>query len=312
MADYRVALCEQNSNRFLVYGRTETAWNNTTADWVFDPGNSRTPWNNPFEIRFRKVGSATYAFMTAGQPGNGRAGAVKVMGNGSRLGYRHLCWQASIPTYPHSIEHIPGRNVVVVACSHGRGQKVGEIRVYGPSGSGWGATPVQIINGAALGKLVEPHGVLWDDQANVLRVIGGPVLRTYEVRGRGRAARLRKVGADIDLRRDDDGAVRAGKHYGHDVQPDYSDAGRLVITDSNGVYAVDRRTRRKTDLRVGGEFALVKSFVIHPSGQWMWTRDVTASDSVYGGEVVRFSTGGDRRKSLAQIYKARIVTTRFH
>ncbi|MEV3854836.1 hypothetical protein AB0J38_10965 [Streptomyces sp. NPDC050095] len=314
--NYPVAICDQHTNRYLVHDRTAN-WDTASPKWVFDPGNGRTPWDNPFEIRFRATQRyGTLALMTAGNPGSGAAGIVRVTGNGSRLGHGDLLWKdESIRTFPHSIERIPGNGSVVVACTHGAGADTGEIRVYAPSSSDVRTLKLvqRIYKTADLGKLVQPHGVLWDDQLNLLWVIGGTALRTYQVTGSGRGTRLKKVGKEVDLKRGPDGRVWAGKHFGHDVQPDYSRPGSLVITDSNGVYRVDRNTRQKDNVHTASNrYALVKSFVVHPSGQEMWTRDTNGDALPWGAPTVFFSSGGDRTKKRTQIYKARIVTTRFH
>ncbi|WFB06894.1 hypothetical protein LRS74_07420 [Streptomyces sp. LX-29] len=303
--DFPVAICEQHSNRFLVHDRTER-WNDATVNWVFDPGKGRTGWDNPFEIRFRDTRRyGTLVLMTAGKPKNGRAGIVRFGRWGSRLGHGDLLWEAPVSSYPHSIERVPDKLAVVVAGSRGA------LHVFGPKSSDVSTLrEVQTLHARDLGALKEPHGVLWDDQLKLLWVIGGPILRSYEVVGGLRSCRLRKVGRDIDLRR----GVPEGKHHGHDLQPDYTNPRRLLITDTNGVYWVDRRTREKGTVWYRQPASkLVKSYVIHASGQAMWTRDSSGTkDDRFGDDTVYFSSGGHRRQSEAQIYKARIVTTRFH
>ncbi|MEV8306557.1 DUF6528 family protein [Streptomyces flavidovirens] len=286
-ADYRVALTDQKTNRFLVFERNQS-WTDANLKWSFDPGGA-SGWNDPFEIRFRETRRyGMIALMTAGVPGNGRAGIVRVTGNGSRLTRADLLWEASVASYPHSVERVPHAGAVVVAGTRDR------LHVYGVNSSSPGSLKlVQTIT-----NMPKPHAVLWDDENKLLWVTGGKVIRTYKVDGTMRNVRLRKAGADIAI-----------SGNGHDIQPDYANPGKLTVTDSHHVYSVDKRTRRATSFS-GADY--VKSYVRHPSGEAMWTLDPTPGDAPYGGPTVYFSGGATKKRAGAQIYKARIVTTRFH
>ncbi|WP_274563435.1 DUF6528 family protein [Streptomyces spiramyceticus] len=285
-ANYRVALTDQKTNRFLVFERNQS-WTDANLKWSFDPGGA-SGWNDPFEIRFRQTQRyGTIALMTAGVPGNGRAGIVRVTGNGSRLTRSDLLWETSVSSYPHSVERVPGAGAVVVAGTRDR------LHVYGVSSSNVGTLKlVQTIT-----DMPKPHAVLWDDENKLLWVTGGKVIRTYRVSGSMRDVRLRKSGADIAI-----------SGNGHDIQPDYANPGKLTVTDSHHVYAVDKRARTATSFS-GADY--VKSYVRHPSGEAMWTLDPTPADAPYGGPTVHFSGGATKTRAGAQIYKARIVTTRF-
>lgn len=284
--NYPIALTNQKTNVFEVFDRTGD-WSGA-SNWSFSPGTTNG-WDDPFEIRFRETTRyGTIALMTAGVPGNGRAGIVQVTGKPNRLDRGDLIWEASISSYPHCIERIPNVAAVVVAGTRDR------IHVFGGANSDHATLrEVQTIT-----DMPKPHAVLWDDENSLLWVTGGTVIRTYKVTGANSTARLVKYGTDITF---------AGN--GHDLQPDYANPGKLTVTDSGRCYSLDKATRKLT---IFSEENYVKSYVRHPSGEAMWTLDPTPSDAPWGGPTVYFSQGRTMTRPGAEIYKSRIVTTRFH
>lgn len=284
-SDYKVAITEQKRGQVLLFDRT-AQFTDANVRWSFSTGNARG-WTHPFEIRFRDTQRyGAIALMTLGKPGEGRAGIVNVTGK-NHLTRADLMWSARITSYPHSIERVPHAGTVVVAGSRDR------LHVFAPSSS----DPASLKEVQTL-TFTKAHAVLWDEQNGLLWVTGGTLIRTYRVNGRLRAARLQKHGPDITI---------AGN--GHDIQPDYARPGTLLVTDSHRVYSVDKATRAVT---VVAKMPYVKSYVRHAGGQAMWTADPDINDSVWGGSTVHFSAGGNRTRPGAQIYKARIHTTRFH
>ncbi|BBC97670.1 hypothetical protein [Streptomyces griseofuscus] len=284
-ATYKVAITEQHTGRILLFDRN-AQWTDANVRWSFSTGNA-TGWDHPFEIRFRDTQRyGMIALMTFGKPGEGRAAIVNVSSK-AHLTRADVLWSARITTYPHCIERVPGTGTVVVAGSRDR------LHVFGPSSS----DPATLKEVQTL-AFTKAHAVLWDDQNGLLWVTGGTVIRSYHVTGTMRDARLVKQGADIAI---------AGN--GHDIQPDYSRPGTLLVSDSHHVYSLDKKTRKVTTLV---KMAYPKSYVRHANGQSMWTTDTNEDDSAWGGPTVHFSAGGDRTRAGAQIYKARLYTTQFH
>lgn len=283
--NYKVAITEQRTGQILVFDRA-APWTDAHVHWSFSTANA-PGWEHPFEIRFRDTRRyGAVALMTFGGPGEGRAAIVDMTGL-AHLTRADLVWSARITGYPHCIERVPGAGTVVVAGSRDR------LHVFGPSSSDLATLEeVQTL------EFTKAHAVLWDDQNGLLWVTGGSVVRTYRVDGTMRAARLVKHGPDITI---------AGT--GHDIQPDYGRPGTLLVADSHHVYSVDKATRRLT---TRASLPHPKSYVRHGGGQTMWTADPDEEDSVWGGPTVHFSEGGDRTRTGAQIYKARLYTTRFH
>ncbi|TWV55693.1 hypothetical protein FRZ03_06940 [Streptomyces misionensis] len=282
---YKVAITEQHTGRILLFDRTDQ-WTDANVRWSFSTGNA-PGWDHPFEIRFRDTQRyGMIALMTFGRPGEGRAAIVDVTGK-AHLTRADALWSARITSYPHCVERVPGTGTVVVAGSRDR------LHVFGPSSS----DPATLKEVQTL-EFTKAHAVLWDDQNGLLWVTGGTVVRSYRVTGTMRAARLVKQGPDITI---------AGN--GHDLQPDYGRPGTLLVADSHHIYSLDKKTRALTTLL---SLPYPKSYVRHEGGQSMWTTDSDEDDSVWGGPTVHFSAGGDRTRAGAQIYKARLYTTRFH
>ncbi|BAU88315.1 hypothetical protein SLA_7450 [Streptomyces laurentii] len=284
-ATYKVAITEQRTGRILLFDRT-AQWTDANVQWSFSTGNA-PGWDHPFEIRFRDTQRyGTIALMTFGSPGEGRAAIVNVTSK-AHLTRADVMWSARITSYPHSVERVPGTGTVVVAGARDR------LHVFGPSSS----DPATLKEVQTL-DFTKAHAVLWDDQNGLLWVTGGTVVRSYRVTGTMRAARLVKQGTDITI---------AGN--GHDLQPDYSRPGTLLVSDSHHVYSLDKKTRALSTLV---KLSYPKSYVRHANGQSMWTTDPDMEDSLWGGPTVYFSAGGDRTRAGAQIYKARLYTAQFH
>ncbi|GAA2734934.1 DUF6528 family protein [Streptomyces nogalater] len=284
-ATYKVAITEQRTGRILLFDRT-AQWTDANVRWSFSTGNA-PGWDHPFEIRFRDTRRyGMIALMTFGRPGEGRAAIVNVTSK-AHLTRADLLWSARITSYPHCIERVPDAGTVVVAGSRDR------LHVFGPSSS----DPATLKEVQTL-EFTKAHAVLWDDQNKLLWVTGGTVVRSYRVAGSMRDSRLVKHGPDIKI---------AGN--GHDLQPDYSRPGTLLVADSRHVYSLNKTTRALTTVAA---LPHPKSYVRHANGQAMWTTDPNAEDSVWGGPTVHFSAGGDRTRPGAQIYKARLYTTQFH
>ncbi|MBZ4324312.1 hypothetical protein JNW98_33950, partial [Streptomyces sp. SCA2-4] len=97
---------------------------------------------------------------------------------------------------------------------------------------------------------------------------------------------------------------------GHDLQPDYTDKHRLLLTDTSHVYALDKRTLKPTPLPGPlGTTRHVKSIARHHSGEYVWAGVPKGSDSHFGGPAIHFHPPADSRGcgKGAVTYKARIA-----
>jgi hypothetical protein len=104
-----------------------------------------------------------------------------------------------------------------------------------------------------------------------------------------------------------------GHKMGHDLQPDYANKGRLLLTDSEGIYGYDVNADK---LVIGKDEELwgknrVKSIARHPSGEFVWV--VGSKDTGEMGTHVSFGTKlgaatDEQGWKDARFYKARIFS----
>ncbi|MFJ9815613.1 hypothetical protein ACIRU3_10115 [Streptomyces sp. NPDC101151] len=140
------------------------------------------------------------------------------------------------------------------------------------------------------------HGLLRDPQLERMWAAGGSVLTAYRIVTTANSAKLVE-----------DTARRLTTfHHPHDLQPDFRNPDRLLVTDTNVVHAVDKSTMKPATLHTR---KLVKSYVHHASGEQMWTAAVPHGNA-FGTKYVHFNVSGvARAREGAVIYKARPATT---
>ncbi|MET8563150.1 hypothetical protein ABZV75_22100 [Streptomyces flaveolus] len=207
-------------------------------------------------------------------------------------------WSASVPHYPHAIERAPGTGVAVVAGGGkdpgGGNARGGSPHVFRPTGSPSGS----LVRAGAPIPFHQAHGLLWDPRLERMRAAGGSVLTAYRI-----------VTTASSAPPVEDTARRlTGFHHPHDLQPGHQHPGRLPVTDTNGVYAVDTPTMRRTTPHPRG---LVKPYVRHASGEQMRTGAV-AGGNASGTKYVHFNVSGvDRARPGTIVHKARLDTTAF-
>ena len=89
-------------------------------------------------------------------------------------------WEATASGLgPHSIEYLPDGNVAVV-CSGNSDTQKGCVRIYS----------TQEYGNYSSYKLVSAHGVLWDDESQLLWVLGSTELRAYRISGTLKSPKL--------------------------------------------------------------------------------------------------------------------------
>ncbi|MEV5385221.1 hypothetical protein [Streptomyces sp. NPDC052721] len=284
---FDVLIGDVNSGRILLFDRNKP-FTDAHVKWQLNPAGP----GHPMEHRFRDTrGDGEVLLAVTGTPDSGTASIY-------RRRDKKLLWSANVPDYPHAIERAPGTGVVVVAGrSKGPGggnAKGGSLHVFRPTGSHSGS----LVRAGAPIPFHQAHGLLWDPRLERMWAAGGSVLTAYRIVTTASSARL----VEDTARR------LTGFHHPHDLQPDHQHPGRLLVTDTNGVYAVDTSTMRRTTLHTR---KLVKSYVRHSSGEQMWTGAVAAGNA-FGTKYVHFNVSGvDRARPGAIIYKARLDTTAY-
>ncbi|MGW3493836.1 DUF6528 family protein [Streptomyces sp. NPDC001020] len=292
-ASYRVLVTRVDgaNNRVMEFDRSAPSFTSPYVKWELRPG-----WGDVLEARYRHISTdGDLVLVAAGDsPSKGRVGIYRKQD-------KKLLWSHAVTNYPHSIERVPGCGAVIVAGAGtarpaaDKPRPNGSLHLYGPKDK----------HIASLGyirsyALQEAHGVLWDPLYKLLWAIGRTEVRRYQVNGTYRGISLKQVATAIRI---------AGN--GHDLQPDYTDKHRLLLTDTNHVYALDKRTLKVTPVdKVLGNYRHVKSIVRHSSGEYVWAGVPTGSNSSFGGPDVHFyPSGGNRNCGTGAVtYKARIAT----
>ncbi|ADD42732.1 DUF6528 family protein [Stackebrandtia nassauensis] len=271
--NYQVAMTEQRTNRILVFNKDD-AWNESTIKWKW--GSTSRGWSNLSDVRFRDTKHFGRVVLAAAS--GGYAGIITSAGK--------VLWTGEPGGNPHAIERIPNIAAIVTASSGGYLNVYGPTKITDPST----LAKVQTVN------LPGAHGVLWDPSLNVLWAIGDYVVRAYQVTGSYRETRLKDTGKSV--------ALPGG---GHDLQPDYTNPGKLVVTDTKAAYEVDTAALTAKVLRAETR---IKAFVRHRSGEYLWVRAENVEPRPWSSPTVHFDSG-DKTLADAQFYKARIVEAAF-
>jgi hypothetical protein len=283
-ANYYVATTEQTKNKILVFPKNK-AFSDANVHWSFSPGGGA--WANLSDVKVRETAAQGWiALMVAS---GGKAGIVNI-GSEKHTEQNDLAWQATPGGNPHAIERVPGNGSVIVASSDGK------LTLYAPSSVGnlGSLAKVQTVNYPGA------HGVLWDPTYELLWVVGKNRFSHYAVMGSRRNTRL-KYGKHFSL---------GSGNLGHDLQPDYTNKQKMLMTATKGVYELltDGGTFRSR--KISSE-TRVKSYVKHSSGEVVSIRGDGTDPRDWANKTVRFSASPDRTRSGAQFYQARIWTPAF-
>lgn len=279
---FAVAITDQKSNRVVVMHRDSWTEGTRVRSWTAGGGG----WFNLSDVKFRRAEGFGRVAVVAGSGGNVGVYDVKPTKD---QGVADLLWAATPGGNPHAAERIPGSGCIVSASS----EDGGYLTLFAPK---------DVRRPETLAKVQTlsfpcSHGVLWDPTRQVLWALGYDELRSYTIAGTGRAARLTRTTRTLTF----DG-------IGHDLQPDYADRSKLLITTSAGGYEVDVATLTTRTLMTG---AGLKSLSRHVSGEYLWTKSDITRGRTWTTPTVRF-TSGTRSRSGDEIYKARIFTEAYN
>ena len=280
---YLVALTNQRESMLEVYDISKGTLDASSLVWSY-----KLPYYNIAGTKFRH--SEIYGDV-----------ALAVCGSyyGCMISYPEgkLLWYTnSAANNPHSIELLPN-GVIAIASSTGN-----EVRFF--------TTASQAP--AARISLGEAHGVLWDDQNQVLWALGLLTLRAYRVT-------LNPSGS-VTVTEDTALRATAPSEAGHDLAPVYGDTNALWVTTATHVYQFNKTTKTFSTVYSGSKFldrANIKgvgnfadgSFVfIYPDGKFKsWT-----SKSIF---LIRNQDGKLIKETLTSetgdFYKVRVWDTRY-
>ncbi|WP_026923473.1 DUF6528 family protein [Glycomyces arizonensis] len=281
-ANFRVIVTEQTKNKIMVFDKNKS-FSDANVYKTFSPGTGG--WYNLSDARIRNT--AQFGAIGLAAASGGKVGIWNITTE-LHQELNDVLWSASPGGNPHALERIPNIGAFVAASSDGY------LTVYGPTAISRPETLAKVQTVSLSGA----HGVLWDPQNELLWACGRKIVKAYSVTGTYRNVRLKATSRSVAL-----------SGLGHDLQPDYSDSGRILVTDTYGVYAINKSTLAKTRLH---ENTRIKSYFMMSTGEYVWVRGDNAGSRDWGSPTVRFSQSPDRTRSGAEFYKARYYATRYN
>ncbi|MFG3342584.1 DUF6528 family protein [Glycomyces sp. NPDC048151] len=274
-ANFKVMVTEQVSNKVYVFDKN-SAFSNANAYKTWSPGTGG--WSNLSDCRIRDT--STFGAIGLAAASGGRVGIWNITDEKDQE-LNDVLWSASPGGNPHALERIPDIGAFVAASSDGF------LTVYGPTAVSKPSTLAQVqrVN------LAGAHGVVWDPNNKLLWACGNKVVQAYTVSGTYRNVRIKASSKKVAL-----------SGLGHDLQPDYSNSDRLIVSDSYGVYSFSKSTLAKTTLHTTTR---IKAYVKMKTGEYFYVRGDNAGSRDWGSPTVVFSQSADRTRSGAEFYKAR-------
>lgn len=279
--DYLVALTNQGNSHLEVYDISDGKLDDSSLVWSY-----KLPYYNIAGTKFRH--SEQHGDVALAVCGNGY---------GCMISYPEgkLLWRTeAAANNPHSIELMPN-GVIAIASSTG-----GEVRFF--------TTDKNLSRTASASvKLEDAHGVLWDDEKQVLWAVGRTVLTAYRVTledGKVTVTEGTPLRATIP------------SDHAHDLAPVYGNKNELWITTGSHVYRFDKTKKTFSTAYAGhesldrgaikgvGNFEDGSLVYIFPDGAF---KSWTSQSAIFlrGGEKLTLSSAS------GHFYKIRVWDTRY-
>lgn len=283
---YLVALTNQGESLLEVYDVSGGRLDDSSRVWSY-----QTPYYNIAGTKLRH--SETHGDV-----------ALIVCGSsyGCMVSYpegKMLWYTQSAANNPHSIELMPN-GVIAIASSTGA-----EVRFFTTT-ENFSKAP------AARAALADAHGVLWDEQNQVLWAVGRTVLTAYQV--------TLNTDGTVTVTEDTSRRATIPSDHAHDLAPVYGDTNALWITTGSHVYRFDKTTKAFSTDYVGHEYldrANVKGVgnfedgslvFLYPDGQFKsWTTKSIVLMRNQDGKMAKEELASE----TGHFYKARIWDNRY-
>ena len=283
---YLVALTNQGEQHLQVYDISTGKLDAGTLVWSY-----KMPYYNIAGAKLRH--SETYGDVALSVCGSGYGCMISYPAG-------ELLWSTNMAANnPHSIELMPN-GVIAIASSTGA-----EIRFF--------TTTEKVAKKiAARVTLEDAHGVLWDDENQILWAIGRTVLTAYEV--------VLNADGSVTVTEDTSRRATIPSDHAHDLAPVYGNADALWITTGSHVYQFNKKSKTfstdyaghetldRSGIKGVGNFDDGSMIYIYPDGAFQsWTsRSMGLLRNVGGSianEVLTSETG--------HFYKVRVWDARY-
>ena len=283
---YLVALTNQGESLLEVYDISNGKLDKSTRVWSY-----QTPFYNIAGTKLRH--SETHGDVALIVCGSGYGCMVSYPAG-------ELLWSTNMAANnPHSIELMPN-GVIAIASSTGA-----EIRFFTTA-----EKASKKINARV--ALEDAHGVLWDEQNQILWAVGRTVLTAYRV----------TLNADGTVTVTEDTSRRATipSDHAHDLAPVYGDTNALWITTGSHVYRFDKTTKTfstdyagheyldRDNVKGVGNFEDGSLVFLYPDGAFKsWTTKSIVLVRNQDGKMVMEEPVSE----TGHFYKARVWNTRY-
>jgi hypothetical protein len=281
-ANFRVMVTEQVTNKVFVFDKNK-AFTDANAYKTWSPGTGG--WTNLSDCRIRDT--AQFGAIGLAAASGGKVGIWNITDERDQE-LNDVLWSATPGGNPHALERIPNLGAFVSASSDGF------LTVYAPTKISDPSTLAKVQTVSLAGA----HGVVWDPNHSLLWACGNKTVQAYSVTGTYRNIRLKTHTKKVAL-----------SGLGHDLQADFSNSSLLQVSDSYGVYSINKSTLAKTTLHTTTR---IKAYVKMATGEYFYVRGDNAGSRDWGSPTVVFSQSTDRTRTGAEFYKARYYTTAYN
>ncbi|MQM27436.1 DUF6528 family protein [Glycomyces albidus] len=281
-ANFKVMVTEQVTNKVFVFDKNK-AFSDANRYKSWSPGTGG--WTNLSDCRIRDT--AQFGAIGLAAASGGKVGIWNITDEKDQE-LNDLLWSATPGGNPHALERIPNIGAFVSASSEGF------LTVYAPTKVSDPSTLAKVQTVSLAGA----HGVVWDPNNSLLWACGNKVVQAYSVTGTYRNTRLKTHSKKVAL-----------SGLGHDLQADFSNSSLLQVSDSYGVYSINKSTLAKTTLHTTTR---IKAYVKMATGEYFYVRGDNAGSRDWGSPTVVFSQSTDRTRTGAEFYKARYYTTAYN
>jgi hypothetical protein len=281
-ANFKVIVTEQVANKVFVFDKNK-AFTNANAYKSWSPGTGG--WSNLSDCRIRDT--AQFGAIGLAAASGGKVGIWNITDEKDQE-LNDVLWSATPGGNPHALERIPNLGAFVSASSDGF------LTVYAPTKISDPSTLAKVQTVSLAGA----HGVVWDPNNSLLWASGVKIVQAYTVSGTYRDIRLKASSKKVTL-----------SGLGHDLQPDFSNSSLMQVSDSYGVYSINKSSLAKTTLHTTTR---IKAYVKMSTGEYFYVRGDNAGSRDWGSPTVVFSQSADQTRSGAEFYKARYYTTAYN
>jgi hypothetical protein len=177
--EWLLVTCEQSANQIQRWSTAQSSWSGT-PEWYWTAPSKSGAWYGLSDVKRRLTSNWDDVLVTCAGGTSQDGGRIAMV----RESDKAIIWQTVVPGHPHSVERIDDHGAIVTAAANARSygedfQAGGGLNLFVPSSHG-GMPPTSFANSISTG-FPGAHGVVWDNDNNLLLAIGDEQLRAYSL-----------------------------------------------------------------------------------------------------------------------------------